>query len=50
MQVIPWSKHLAQEILVLSPAAWTNAPSGSTNPISVPATLPATFYRLFKPW
>ncbi|MCL4789716.1 MAG: hypothetical protein KJ070_23540, partial [Verrucomicrobia bacterium] len=33
----------------LAPANWTNAPSGATNPIVVPATLPAKFYRLFKP-
>ena len=38
-----------QETWVLSPANWTNSPSGSTNPIVVPATLPAKFYRLFKP-
>ena len=33
----------------LSPPVWTNAPSGSTNPVTVPATLPKTFYRLHKP-
>ena len=33
----------------LTPPAWNNAPSGATNPITVPATLPARFYRLFKP-
>ena len=33
----------------LSPAAWTNAPSGATNPVVVPATLPTRFYRLHKP-
>ena len=38
-----------QETWVLSPANWTNSPSGSTNPIVVPATLPSKFYRLFKP-
>ena len=38
-----------QETWVLSPANWTNSPSGATNPIIVPATLPAKFYRLFKP-
>ncbi len=38
-----------QETLVLSPANWTNSLSGATNPIIVPATLPAKFYRLFKP-
>ena len=38
-----------QETWALSPANWTNSPSGSTNPIVVPATLPTRFYRLFKP-
>jgi|SRR5580765_3058877 len=38
-----------QETLSLSPTNWVNAPSGATNPIVVPATLPTKFYRLFKP-
>jgi hypothetical protein len=38
-----------QESLSLSPANWTNAPSGATNPITVPAGLPVKFYRLIKP-
>jgi hypothetical protein len=38
-----------QETLSLSPANWTNSPSGATNPIVVPATLPTKFYRLNKP-
>jgi hypothetical protein len=38
-----------QETWVFSPANWTNSPSGATNPIVVPATLPTKFYRLFKP-
>jgi hypothetical protein len=50
---ISWSPNtpgfILQETWVLSPANWTNSPSGSTNPIAVPATLPAKFYRLFKP-
>jgi len=33
----------------LSPTNWVNAPSGATNPATVPATGPARFYRLFKP-
>jgi len=33
----------------LTPPAWTNSPSGPTNPVIVPATLPTKFYRLFKP-
>jgi len=38
-----------QETWVLSPANWTNSPSGATNPVVVPVTLPTKFYRLFKP-
>jgi len=38
-----------QETLVLSPASWTNSPSGATNPVVVPATFPAKFYRVWKP-
>jgi hypothetical protein len=38
-----------QETLSLWPTNWINAPSGSTNPVIVPATLPSKFYRLFKP-
>jgi hypothetical protein len=30
-------------------AGWTNAASGATNPVTVPTTVPAKFYRLFKP-
>ena len=33
----------------LTPSAWANAPSGATNPVTVPATLPTKFYRLWKP-
>ena len=28
---------------------WSNAPSGASNPTTVPATLPLKFYRLRKP-
>jgi hypothetical protein len=38
-----------QESLHLAPANWTNSPSGGTNPVTVPVTLPTKFYRLFKP-
>jgi len=38
-----------QERINLTTGAWTNAPSGWTNPVTVPATLPTKFYRLFKP-
>ncbi len=33
----------------LTPPAWTNAPSGATNPVTIPASLPARFYRLNQP-
>lgn len=33
----------------LAPTSWVNAPSGTNTPITVPASLPARFYRLFKP-
>lgn len=50
---ISWSPNtpgfVLQETWILSPAHWTNSPSGSTNPIIVPATVPTRFYRLFKP-
>jgi hypothetical protein len=51
---ISWSpatgtNWVLQESLSLSPANWIDSASGSTNPIVVPATLPAKFYRLFKP-
>lgn len=38
--------EVSVERLSLNAGAWTNAPSGATNPIVVPATLPAKFYRL----
>jgi hypothetical protein len=50
---VSWSPNtpgfVLQESLSLSPPAWTNSPSGPTNPITVPATLPAKFFRLFTP-
>jgi len=45
----PTPGFVLQESLTLTPPAWTNSPSGATNPIVVPATLPTKFYRLFKP-
>jgi hypothetical protein len=41
--------YILQETWVLSPANWTNSPSGAANPIVVPAVVPTKFYRLFKP-
>ena len=38
-----------QESVSVSPPNWINSPSGATNSIVVPTTLPAKFYRLFKP-
>jgi len=53
LAMISWTpattNWVLQEALSLSPANWTNSPSGSTNPIVVPATLPTKFYRLSKP-
>jgi hypothetical protein len=40
---------ILQERLSLTAGGWTNSPSGWTNPVVVPATLPTKFYRLFKP-
>ena len=38
-----------QESLSLAPVAWSNSPSGATNPIAVPVTQPTKFYRLRLP-
>ena len=50
---ISWAPNppgfMLQEAWSLSPANWTNSASGATNPITVPATAPTKFYRLFKP-
>ena len=51
---ISWAPHdtnyVLQETTILSPSNWTNSPSGSANPVVIPATsLPRKFYRLFKP-
>ena len=50
---ISWTPNtpgwILQETWVLSPTNWTNSPSGSANPIVVPAITPSKFYRLFKP-
>jgi len=51
--LISWTPNtlgfVLQETLSLSPTNWVNSPSGASNPIAVPATLPTKFYRLFKP-
>jgi hypothetical protein len=50
---ISWTPATAgfvlQETWSLSPANWTNSISSATNPVVVPAVVPAKFYRLFKP-
>ena len=38
-----------QESTSLSPPNWSDSPSSASNPVLVPATLPAKFYRLRKP-
>jgi hypothetical protein len=49
---ISWTPATAgfvlQETWSLSPADWTNSPSGASNPVVVPAVPPAKFYRLKK--
>ena len=51
--LISWSPNtpgfVLQETLSLAPTNWVNSPSGATNPVVVPATLPSKFYRLQKP-
>lgn len=50
---ISWAPKTPEFVLQVSPTlhplVWANAPSGATNPVVVPATLPTTFYRLIKP-
>jgi hypothetical protein len=50
---ISWASNtvgfVLQETWSLAPATWTNSASGSNNPVVVPTTVPAKFYRLFKP-
>jgi len=45
----PSTNWVLQETLSLNSGTWSNSPSGSTNPIAVPVTVPTKFYRLFKP-
>ena len=49
---IAWAPALPGFVLQSSPAiappAWVDAPSGPTNPVVVPATLPVRFYRLIR--
>jgi len=47
---ISWSPDTSGFVLQsttgIAPFAWTNAPSGSTNPVTLPAAEPPTLYRL----
>jgi hypothetical protein len=43
------TNFVLQESASLSPAAWADSPSGTNNPVVVPATAPAKFYRLSNP-
>jgi hypothetical protein len=45
----PTPGFVLQETPSLSTTNWVYSPSGATNPVVVPATLPAKFYRLHKP-
>ncbi len=51
--LISWTPNtpgfVLQETLSLAPTNWVSSPSGATNPVVVPATLPSKFYRLHKP-
>jgi len=50
---ISWTPNtpgfVLQESLSLSAANWTNSPSGTMNPTTVPTGTSIKFYRLFKP-
>jgi len=51
--LISWTpdspRFVLQERASLSSGNWANAPSGTNNPVTVPAVLPTKFYRLYKP-
>jgi hypothetical protein len=50
---ISWSPNTPgfrlQESDTVSPANWTDSPSGTANPVTVAVSAPKKFYRLFKP-
>jgi len=50
---ISWTPNtpgfVLQENTNLNTANWVNSPSGASNPVTVPATLPVKSYRLRKP-
>jgi hypothetical protein len=45
----PTPGFVLQESLSLPSIHWTNSPSGTNNPVTVPATSPANFFRLAQP-
>lgn len=45
----PSSDFVLQMSPTLSPPAWTNVPSGSTNPVLIRTVWPVSFFRLYKP-
>lgn len=45
----PSPEFVLQVTPTLSPPAWTNAPSGSTNPVLIRTVWPISFFRLRKP-
>jgi hypothetical protein len=51
--LVSWTPNtpgfVLEETLSLTPTNWVNSPSGATNPVVVPATLPTKFYRLHRP-
>ncbi len=51
--MLSWTPNTPGYVLQSSPRldtpSWTDAPTGTNNPASVPATVPARFYRLQKP-
>jgi len=51
--VISWTPatpgFVLQEASSLAPSNWVNSASGASNPVLVPAGVPAKFYRLHKP-
>ena len=43
------TNYVLQENLNLGTTNWVNSPSGTNNPVVVPATVTKKFYRLCKP-
>jgi hypothetical protein len=50
---LTWSSDTPGFILqvsdTLAPSAWTNSPSGTNQPVTIPTTGPMRFYRLVSP-